>query len=74
MLPQLFLIMFHYPKNEDKIIEDTLHQASEEIEENSPSVSATTNDNLEIRQVDKAIDSTPKMKSTHTQYSISHNA
>ena len=55
-----------------QIIEDALFQAPEEIEENPPSVSTTTTDNLGIRQVDKAIDNTPKMKSTRTQYRISH--
>ena len=55
-----------------QIIEDALFQNPEEIEENPPSVSTTTANNLGIHQVDKAIDNTPKMKSTRTQYSISH--
>ena len=55
-----------------QIIEDALFQAPEEIEENPPSVSTTTTNNLGIHQVDKAIDNTSKMKSTHTQYRISH--
>ena len=56
-----------------EIIEDTLFQTPEEIKKNPPSVSTTTTtNNLGIRQVDKAIDNTPKMKSTRTQYSISH--
>ena len=55
-----------------QIIEDALFQAPEEIEENPPSVSTTTTNNLGIHQVDKAIDNTSKMKSTNTQYRISH--
>ena len=55
-----------------QIIEDALFQAPEEIEENPPSVSTTTTNNLRIRQVDKVIDNSPKMKSTCTQYRISH--
>ena len=54
-----------------QIIEDTF-QAAEEIEENPPSVSKTTTNNLGIPQVDKAIGNTLKMKSTRTQHLISH--
>ena len=46
--------------------EDTLFQAPEEIEKNPPSASTGTTDNLEIRQVDKTIDNTHKIKSTRT--------
>ena len=53
-----------------QIIEDALFHALEEIEENRPSFLITNN--LGIRQADKAIDHTPKMKSTRTQYRISH--
>ena len=78
------MIIFHYPKSVEclferlqnqtnrQIIEDALFQAPEEIEENPSNVSATITDNLGIHQVDKAIDNTPKMKSTRTQYHISH--
>ena len=55
-----------------QIIEGALFQAPEKIGENPPSVSTTATDNLGICQVDKAIDNTPKMKSTSTQYRISH--
>ena len=55
-----------------QIMEDALFHAPEEIEENPPSFLTTTSDNLGIRQADKAIDHTPKMKSTRTQYRISH--
>ena len=47
-------------------------QALEEIEGNLHSVSATTTNNLGIHQVDKTTDNTPKIKSTCTQYCISH--
>ena len=46
--------------------EDTLFQTLEEIEKNPPCASARTTDNLEIRQVDKTIGNTHKIKSTHT--------
>ena len=48
------------------MIEDTLFQIPEEIEKNPPSASARTTDNLEIRQVDKTIGNTHKIKSTRT--------
>ena len=56
--------MIHYPKSIERlieqlqnqknrqIIEHALFQAPEEIEENPPSVSTTTTNNLGIRQVD----------------------
>ena len=84
MVFQLYLIILHYPKSVEclferlqnqtnrQIIEDALFQAPEEIKENPSNVSTTITDNLGIRQVDKAIDNTPKMKSTRTQYCISH--
>ena len=50
-----------------QIIEDALLQPTEKIEENPPSLSTATTDNLGIHKVDKAIDNTPKMKSTRTQ-------
>ena len=64
MLFQLYLIMIHYPKSIERlierlqnqtnrqIIEQALFQAPEEIEENPPSVSTTTTNNLGIRQVE----------------------
>ena len=55
-----------------QIMEDALFHGPEDIEENPPSFLATTSNNLGIRQADKAIDHTPKMKSTRTQYRISH--
>ena len=56
------------------VIEDVLFQVPEEIKENPPSVSTTTPKppTIWIRQVDKAIDNTPTMKATRTQYRISH--
>ena len=84
MLFQLYLIMLHLTKSMERlierlqnqtnrqIIEHALFQAPEEIEENPPSFSTTTTNNLGIRQVDKAIDNTPKMRSIRKQSCISH--
>ena len=49
------------------MFEAKLSQAPEEIKENPSIVSITTTNNLEIRQVDRAIDNTHKVKYTCTQ-------
>ena len=65
-LPKKRRTSFERQQNQTNRQIDSLFQAPEEIGENPPSVSTTTTNNLEIRQVDKVIDNTSKMKFTRT--------